>query len=211
MKNLVFKVFILLIAFVAFSSTDAIAQKKKTYLKNIQVAFEGTGHTIEFKSRTRKMRHEGADLCKMEGKKCEFRVSVVVDGKMRGVMGKDGVYMQGTSNYIDDPEDYPVGYKNSDAVSRVTKYGTRWIPMHKENNDKKIYIGEYSSNEEFEIKWDFWEDDSIVSSQEWDFGWGDSEHHDIYSQASASRGHIKYNKKEPKCKCMQVTYDVVQE
>ena len=208
MKNLVSKVVILLIALVVFSSTDAIAQKKKTYLKNVKVTFKSEGYNIEYKSKP--PYKDGVIDCKLWHKPAPFRITVTVDGETKGKLGNSSAIMAG-QYYLIGKGAYPEKYKNDDDVLKVFKYEPYTVPVAPASwVGNKIYIGEYSSNEEFEIKWDFWLHLGYTESWKYNKTY-DRDLNDHYTTASASRGHIKYGRKAFDLKCVEITYDVVQE
>ena len=174
------KLFFLTVIFSSFFFSEAAAQKKKTYVKDVYL------------------------ICGYE-KKCivsgdfnggdESRISVKVNGDKMGVIGKDldrnlKFYSKAAAG-----NDYDRNYQTPYYLTQDGK--------------GSLYIGAFSSDEEFTIKWDLWEDDS---GNEWEYDGSWNDHDDDLEDTvtiASSKGHKIYDKKSNGC--LEVKYTIYQE
>ena len=166
-KPIMKKIFFLTLVFISFLFVSSFAQKKATFLNNVEFTFP-----------------VGCDL---EKSSSGFRVSIKVNGKQIGVMGKDDVLMAFYGN------------------SKLKPYESRFA-VHTKNGptEQDIYIGKFAIDEVINIRWDLWEDDSVLPWETWDYNGLDDEHEDCVTEASVSKGHIKYIQKAKNC--VEVSY-----
>ena len=199
MKKLIFLVFAIVCCF----SLSVDAQKKKTYIKNLSFTFNPSGTDwYQRNSEGSSWTKESGNLnpCHLEDDDCEMRATIVVNGNILSVMGVDARM-----------EAKPQTTITGKLTKRVTANPQNTEILLTKDKSNKLYLGEFDSNEEFEIKFDIWEEDC---KDEWSFNtdcWvnDDDQHEDTVTKANASKGHISYVKKAKGC--VTASYTIVQE
>lgn len=212
---------ILLIVGVAFT---AEAQKKKTYIKDVKFTFPAGGwvkyritnekdkggnfiYVLDRESSSSSQDRYGGSLnevdyttCHLEGSLCEMRATLRANNTRLDVMGLDGVEMQS--------KPLPTRFEENGKYKYFSNTGRSTANFKTQGGNEYLLLGEFTPNEEIEIKFDIWEDDDMFGSG-WSFDGTDDEHEDTVVKASAAQGHISYVQKAKGC--LEVSYTIYQE
>ena len=202
MKKNIFLTFIFTLC--CFFAAEAQSQKKATYIKDLTFTFNASGSKV-LKRKTEEsswidINTTGYEKCEFEGGLCEMRATISVNNNKLEVMGNNSTLMSGTTkDKISD--------SNKLIKSRSVKPYTTGTFKTKDNKES-LYLGEFTPDEKFEIKFDIWEDDDFFGNG-WIYDGSDDDHEDTITKSSASTKDIQYVTKGKGC--LLASYTIYQE